>query len=53
MTKIPHFDGFLDNLFLLTVKPTSLQTNDYFTVNNKTYLLLFNNYAVEVEMEGD
>ena len=53
MTKIPHFDGFLENLFLLTVKPASLQPDDYFTVNNKTYLLLFNNYAVEVEMEGD
>lgn len=48
MTKIPHFDGFLDNIYLMTSKPTSLQVNDYFTINNKTYLLLFNNFVVEV-----
>lgn len=48
MTKIPHFDGFLDNIYLMTSKPASLQVNDYFTIDNKTYLLLFNNFVVEV-----
>ena len=49
LTKIPWGNNILDNLFLATVKPTSINPGSTFVYNNKTYLLLFNNFVMEVE----
>ena len=49
LTKMPWGNNVLDNLFLATVKPSLISPGSTFTYNNKTYLLLFNNFVMEVE----
>ena len=49
LIKMPWGETYLENLFLTTMKPASLKPGNTFAYNNKNYLLLFNNFVVEVE----